>query len=30
LSQFNHDNPINPITNAFYTLLARKNYMKLY
>ncbi len=30
LSQFNHDNPINPITNAFYTLLDRKNYMKLY
>lgn len=30
LSQFNHDNPINPITNAFYTLLGRKNYMKLY
>jgi len=30
LSQFNHDNPIDPFTNAFYTLLYRKNYMKLY
>jgi hypothetical protein len=30
LSQFNPDNPINPLTNAAYTLLGRKNYMKLY
>lgn len=30
LSQFNQDNPINPLTNAAYTLLAGKNYMKLY
>lgn len=30
LSQFNHDNPINPLTNALYTLLGRKNYMKVY
>jgi hypothetical protein len=30
LSQFNQDNPINPLTNAAYTLLAKKNYMKLY
>ncbi|MEO5564057.1 MAG: DUF5686 family protein, partial [Chitinophagaceae bacterium] len=30
LSQFNKDNPIDPLTNAVYTLLARKNYMKVY
>ncbi len=30
LSQFNQDNPIDPLTNAVYTLLAKKNYMKLY
>jgi len=30
LSQFNKDNPINPLTNGLYTLLGRKNYMKLY
>lgn len=30
LSQFNHDNPIDPLTNALYTLLGNKNYMKLY
>ncbi|MGZ8523893.1 MAG: DUF5686 and carboxypeptidase regulatory-like domain-containing protein [Chitinophagaceae bacterium] len=30
LSQFNHDNPIDPLTNAAYTLLDKKNYMKLY
>lgn len=30
LSQFNQDNPINPLTNAAYTLLAKKNYMKVY
>jgi hypothetical protein len=30
LSQFNQDNPINPLTNAAYTLLGKKNYMKVY
>ena len=30
LSQFNHDNPIDPLTNAVYTLAGKKNYMKLY
>ena len=30
LSQFNQDNPIDPLTNAAYTLLGKKNYMKLY
>jgi Family of unknown function (DUF5686)/CarboxypepD_reg-like domain len=30
LSQFNHDDPINPLTNAVYTLLGKKNYMKVY
>ncbi len=30
LSQFNHDNPIDPLTNAVYTLVGKKNYMKLY
>lgn len=30
LSQFNPDNPIDPLTNSLYTLLARRNYMKLY
>lgn len=30
LSQFNHDNPILPFTNAAYTLFDKKNYMKLY
>jgi hypothetical protein len=30
ISQFNQDNPINPLTNALYTLLGKKNYMKLY
>jgi hypothetical protein len=30
LSQFNHDSPIDPFSNALYTLLGRKNYMKLY
>ncbi len=30
LSQFNQDNPIDPVTNAAYTLLVKKNYMKLY
>lgn len=30
LSQFNRDNPIDPLTNAAYTLFGKKNYMKLY
>lgn len=30
LSQFNHDEPITPLPNAAYTLLAKENYMKLY
>ena len=30
LSQFNQDNPIDRLTNAAYTLLDKKNYMKLY
>jgi hypothetical protein len=30
LSQFNQDNPINPLTNAAYTLLGKRNYMKVY
>ncbi len=30
VSQFNHDNPIDNITNEFYTLILRENYMKLY
>ncbi len=30
VSQFNKDNPIDPLTNASYTLLDKKNYMKLY
>lgn len=30
ISQFNQDNPIDPFTNALYTLLYKKNYMKLY
>jgi hypothetical protein len=30
LSQFNHDNPIDPLTNAAYTLFGKRNYMKLY
>lgn len=30
LSQFNHDNPIDPLTNAIFTLFWRKNFMKLY
>ncbi|MBC7848619.1 MAG: carboxypeptidase-like regulatory domain-containing protein, partial [Chitinophagaceae bacterium] len=28
VSQFNRDNPITPLMNGLYTLLARKNYMK--
>lgn len=30
LSQFNKDNPIDPLTNAAYTLIGKENYMKLY
>ncbi|CAL1518112.1 DUF5686 and carboxypeptidase regulatory-like domain-containing protein [Chitinophaga sp. MM2321] len=30
ISQFNQDNPIDNITNEFYTLLLKENYMKLY
>jgi len=30
LSQFNHDNPIEPLSNALFTLLFKENYMKLY
>ncbi len=30
VSQFNQDNPIDPLTNALYTLIGNKNYMKLY
>jgi hypothetical protein len=30
VSQFNHDNPIDPSTNTVYTLFFKKNYMKIY
>lgn len=30
LSQFNKDNPIDPLTNSVFTLLWRKNFMKVY
>jgi hypothetical protein len=30
LSQINKENPIDALTNSLYTLLAKKNYMKLY
>jgi hypothetical protein len=30
LLQFNRENPIDPLTNSFYTLLYKRNYMKLY
>jgi hypothetical protein len=30
LNQINKENPINALTNSLYTLLAKKNYMKLY
>ncbi|MFY0255827.1 DUF5686 family protein [Chitinophaga sp. 30R24] len=30
ISQFNKDNPIDNITNEFYTLFLKENYMKLY
>jgi hypothetical protein len=28
--QFNHDNPIDEFTNTYYTLLVKKNFMKIY
>jgi len=30
VSQFNHDNPIDPFSNTLYTLLYKRNYMKIY
>jgi hypothetical protein len=30
ISQFNNENPILPIDNEIYTLLSKKNYMKIY
>ena len=30
VSQFNKDNPITPLLNSLYTLLDRRNYMKIY
>ncbi|TAH43775.1 MAG: carboxypeptidase-like regulatory domain-containing protein [Bacteroidetes bacterium] len=30
VAQFNANNPISPILNSMYSLLARKNYMKIY
>ena len=30
LSQFNHDEPIDELTNSVYTLFYKRNYMKLY
>jgi hypothetical protein len=30
ISQFNHEDPISPIANEFYTLFLKENYMKLY
>lgn len=30
VSQFNKDNPISPLMNGLYTLLDRRNYMKIY
>lgn len=30
ISQFNHDNPIDPLTNTLYTLLYKRNYLKVY
>jgi len=30
VSQFNKDNPITPLFNTYYTLLDRRNYMKIY
>ena len=30
ISQFNKDNPIDALTNSLYTLVDKKNYMKLY
>jgi len=30
VSQFNHENPIDPLTNTAYTLFYKRNYMKIY
>ncbi|MFL5742691.1 MAG: DUF5686 family protein, partial [Flavisolibacter sp.] len=30
VSQFNHDEPIDPFTNSLYSLFAKQNFMKLY
>lgn len=30
ISQFNHEDPISPVANAFYSLFLKENYMKLY
>jgi hypothetical protein len=30
ISQFNHEDPVSPIANEFYTLFLKENYMKLY
>ena len=30
VSQFNHENPIDEFTNTYYTLLVKKNYLKIY
>jgi hypothetical protein len=30
VSQFNHDDPIDPFTNTIYTLFYKRNYIKLY
>lgn len=30
VSQFNHDNPIDPFINTSYTLFRKRNYMKIY
>ncbi|MFM7217989.1 MAG: DUF5686 and carboxypeptidase regulatory-like domain-containing protein [Bacteroidota bacterium] len=30
VNQFNRENPISPVVNSFYSLSAKKNYMKIY
>jgi hypothetical protein len=30
VSQFNHDDPIDEFTNTYYTLLVKRNYLKIY
>lgn len=30
VSQFNHDNPVDPVTNTFYSLFYKRNYLKIY